>query len=93
MLRESDAAQEIFETVTAGIIRELGIEIKKQRIDSTHVLSDMAKFGRLNRSFVVARQSPSFLEHRRPTPTNPLEGKFPATILLLFVINVVGVRV
>ena len=47
MLRESDAAQEIFETVTAGIIRELGIEIKKQRLDSTHVLSDMAKFGRL----------------------------------------------
>jgi len=47
LLRESDVAQEIFETVTAGIIRELGIEIKKQRLDSTHVLSDMAKFGRL----------------------------------------------
>ena len=27
--------------------RLLGTEIKKQRLDSTHVLSDMARFGRL----------------------------------------------
>jgi hypothetical protein len=47
LLRESGVAQEVFETVTASLLRELGVEIKKQRLDSTHVLSNMAKFGRL----------------------------------------------
>lgn len=47
ILRESESAQGIFESVTAEIVRELGIEIAKQRLDSTHILSNMAKFGRL----------------------------------------------
>jgi hypothetical protein len=34
------------EEVTAALVKELGVEIGKQRLDSTHVLSNMAKFGR-----------------------------------------------
>ena len=37
LLRESKVAQDVFETVTASLLRGLGVEIKKQRLDSTHV--------------------------------------------------------
>lgn len=47
IFRESEVAQGVFESVTARIVAELQINIKKQRLDSTHVLSNMAKFGRL----------------------------------------------
>lgn len=47
LLRENEAAQDIYEKVTSEIIREMGLAIKKQRLDSTHIFSDMAKFGRL----------------------------------------------
>ena len=66
LLRESEAAQDIFESVTAAIIRELGIEIKRQRLDSTHILSDMAKFGRLRLLAVtVKRFLTQLLRHHR----------------------------
>ncbi len=47
LLRENEMAQEIFEQVTAAIVKEMGLVIAKQRLDSTHILSDMARFGRL----------------------------------------------
>ena len=37
LLRECKVAQDVFETVTASLLRGLGVEIKKQRLDSTHV--------------------------------------------------------
>jgi hypothetical protein len=59
LLRESEAAQEVFEEVTAAIVRELKLEIKKQRLDSTHINSNMAKFGRLKLLVVAIKR---FLE-------------------------------
>jgi len=56
LLRESEAAQDIFETVTGEIIREMGIAINKQRLDSTHVFSDMARFGRLKLLAVTTKR-------------------------------------
>ena len=56
LLRESEAAQDIFETVTGEIIREMGIAIKKQRLDSTHIFSDMARFGRLKLLAVTTKR-------------------------------------
>lgn len=56
LLRENDRAQEIFETVTAELVSELGISIKKQRLDSTHVLSNMARFGRLKFLAITVRR-------------------------------------
>jgi hypothetical protein len=47
LLRESDSAQETFERVTSHIVGELELNIKKQRLDSTHVFSNMAQLGRL----------------------------------------------
>ena len=46
LIKEDDLASEIFDRVTAKLLKELGIEIDQQRLDSTHVFSDMATFAR-----------------------------------------------
>jgi hypothetical protein len=46
LLRENGDVQEIFTTVTRALIEALEIEIRRQRLDSTHVLSHMAKLTR-----------------------------------------------
>ena len=56
LLRENEVAQGIFEEVTSKIIQELGIVIKKQRLDSTHLLSNMAKFGRVKLLAVTVKR-------------------------------------
>jgi hypothetical protein len=45
-LFESDElAKSIMDTVTSKLIEILGVKIDKQRLDSTHIFSDMASFG------------------------------------------------
>jgi hypothetical protein len=56
LLRENEMAQDIFEKVTGEIIREMGLVIKKQRLDSTHIFSDMARFGRLKLLAVTVKR-------------------------------------
>ena len=56
VIRESEAAQTIYENVTSAIVRELGLSIKKQRLDSTHIFSDMARFGRLKLLAVTTKR-------------------------------------
>ena len=46
LLREDEFAQKIFDDVTNHLITELELKVDQQRLDSTHVFSDMAKFGR-----------------------------------------------
>jgi len=46
LLREDGVAGEIFDSVTGYLIKSLDIEVDKQRLDSTHVFSDMATFSR-----------------------------------------------
>ena len=46
IMRSDKLAIEIFDTVTAKLIEELDIKISSQRLDSTHVFSDMATFAR-----------------------------------------------
>ena len=66
LLRENETAQGIFEKVTAEIIRELGIAINKQRLDSTHIFSDMARFGRLKLLAVTAKRFLAQLKRHDP---------------------------
>ena len=66
LLRENETAQGIFEKVTAEIIRELGIAINKQRLDSTHIFSDMARFGRLKLLAVTAKRFLTQLKRHDP---------------------------
>jgi hypothetical protein len=46
ILRENGLAQEIFATVTDRLCAELDLDTSQQRLDSTHVFSDMATLGR-----------------------------------------------
>ena len=56
LLREDGAVQEIFTTVTAKLVEELELDIRRQRLDSTHVLSQMAKLTRLQLLAVAVRR-------------------------------------
>ena len=46
ILREDELAQDIFASITDRLIAELDLDLSHQRMDSTHVFSDMASFGR-----------------------------------------------
>lgn len=46
LLRGNSVAIEVFNSITKRLIELLGIEIDQQRLDSTHVFSDMATFAR-----------------------------------------------
>lgn len=44
--KEDDLAEAVMVDVTARLVELLGIKIDRQRLDSTHIFSDMASFGR-----------------------------------------------
>ena len=46
LFEEDDLAKATLDRITATLIDELGIKIDQQRLDSTHIFSDMANFGR-----------------------------------------------
>jgi hypothetical protein len=47
LFRDDDMAQGIMHDVTAELVRLLELDVSKQRLDSTHIESNMAKFGRM----------------------------------------------
>lgn len=49
-------SEEIFANVTDTLLRSMEVKVKKQRLDSTHVLSDMAKLGRAQMIGVALRR-------------------------------------
>jgi hypothetical protein len=46
LFEEDDLAKATMEKITAMLVDVLGIKIDQQRLDSTHIFSDMASFGR-----------------------------------------------
>ena len=52
LFRQNDLAHNLMETVTSRIITDLDIQVDKQRLDSTHVFSNMAN---LTRSMLMFR--------------------------------------
>lgn len=46
LFREDDLAARVFEDVTTRLIKALDLDVSRQRLDSTHVFSRMASFGR-----------------------------------------------
>jgi hypothetical protein len=58
LFREKELAQKLMADVSAMIVRELNIEVDKQRLDSTHVFSNMADW---NRSTLLFRTIKRFL--------------------------------
>jgi hypothetical protein len=46
LFREDDLAAQVFRDVTGGLAERLELDVSRQRLDSTHLLSNMATFGR-----------------------------------------------
>jgi len=46
LFAENDLASEVFHRVTSALIEALDLDVSRQRLDSTHICSDMATFGR-----------------------------------------------
>jgi Transposase DDE domain len=46
LFREDDLGTRVFQDVTIGLAEKLELDISRQRLDSTHVFSHMASFGR-----------------------------------------------
>jgi hypothetical protein len=53
---ENDLATEVFQHVTSALIEVLDLDVSRQRLDSTHVFSDMATFGRSKLMGVVIKR-------------------------------------
>lgn len=53
---ENDLAGAVMHDVTTTLVRECGIRIDQQRLDSTHVFSDMASFGRTRMMGVTVKR-------------------------------------
>ena len=47
LFREDELAQRILQDVTAELVTRLELDVSQQRLDSTHIESNMAKFGRI----------------------------------------------
>jgi hypothetical protein len=46
LFADNDLANEVFHRVTSALIEALELDVSRQRLDSTHICSDMATFGR-----------------------------------------------
>ena len=46
LFAEEDLASEVFHRITSALIEALELDVSRQRLDSTHIYSDMAVFGR-----------------------------------------------
>jgi hypothetical protein len=66
LFRENEFARQVFEAVTGTLVEELGIEVSRQRLDSTHVLSNMARLGRRRLLAVGVRRFLVQLAKHRP---------------------------
>lgn len=56
LFREQELAQGVFERVTKTLAEELQIEVDKQRLDSTHIFSNMAMLSRTQLMAVCIRR-------------------------------------
>lgn len=66
IFQEDDAAAVIFNNVTNALIEALELDISRQRLDSTHLYSDMATFGRTRLMAVsIKRFLASLRRHNR----------------------------
>jgi len=53
---ENDLAAATMERVTRALVKALGLDVSRQRLDSTHVFSDMAVFGRTRMMGVTVKR-------------------------------------
>ena len=54
--KDESISEEVFTRVTDTLLRSMEVKVKKQRLDSTHVLSDMSNMGRARMIGVALRR-------------------------------------
>lgn len=88
LIRTDKTAAAVFAHVTDTLVRELNLRISRQRLDSTHVLSDMASFGRTKllavgiKRFLTSLKRHAFTEHEA-LPTE-LRQRYESSVAKLF---------
>ena len=73
LFREEELAQEVFVQVSVALVEELELDIKRQRLDSTHVHSHMAQLGRQQLLAVGVRRFLHQLRQKQPALYQGLE--------------------
>jgi hypothetical protein len=66
LFRENDLASRVFEEVTTQLIGALDTDVSRQRLDSTHVFSHMATFGRTKLMAVAIKRFLTQLQRHDP---------------------------
>lgn len=56
IFHSDEAGSEVFDRVTQALVKALELNVSAQRLDSTHVFSDMARFGRTQMMGVAVRR-------------------------------------
>ena len=56
IFRECDIAEKVFHDVTQALVEALEKDVSRQRLDSTHIFSNMARFGRTQLMGVVVKR-------------------------------------
>lgn len=56
IFRECDIAEKVFHDVTQALVEVLEKDVSRQRLDSTHIFSNMARFGRTQLMGVVVKR-------------------------------------
>jgi len=56
IFRECDIAEKVFHDVTQALVKALEKDVSRQRLDSTHIFSNMARFGRTQLMGVVVKR-------------------------------------
>jgi IS5 family transposase len=76
LFAESDLANEVFHRVTSALIEALDLDVSRQRLDSTHIFSDMATFGRTRLMGVTIKRFLVQLKRHHPDLYGALDQDF-----------------
>ncbi len=76
LFEEKDLAKAMMDEITVKLVELLGVKIDKQRLDSTHIFSDMASFGRTRLMGVAIKRCLTQLIRHNKDDYNSLEESF-----------------
>lgn len=76
IFEEKELAADVMHKVTTCLIKELDLRIDRQRLDSTHVFSDMASFGRTRLMGVAIKRFLTQVKRHDPTAYEALDEDF-----------------
>lgn len=73
---EDDAAFAVFQNVTNAFVKTLELDMSRQRLDSTHIYSDMATFGRTRLMAVAIKRFLTSLQRHNQTHYDSIDKEF-----------------